>query len=125
MQSTNSSPFTFVKLSNDVVFRKVRDEIILIHLISGKIYYFTLSALPLFETLKSIQPIEELNMRELLPSEKYSGPELITFLMNEKILEKVELNEASQEQPLNEHFSSVHFLRLDEKLLDEVAFLCP
>lgn len=121
MQQTLKTPET-------IVYRKVRDEIVLIHLDNGQIYYFTPGAKDFLDFFK--QPrrlasyVEHVGMDQSAQSSVEEIKNFANFLVENQILKTdetpVELRLAETKA-----YSPLQFLRKDERMLDEIAFLCP
>lgn len=114
-----------LQIPNSTVYRNVSDELVVIQLETGKFYYFTAATkdfLDFFQQPRSMDSCLDGGPEEGLEDPQYLK-DFCKFLLEKKILEKCEGDEAAK--PTEPKFVRPTFLREGEKTLDEITFLCP
>ncbi len=117
----------FLLTPDSVVFREVMGELVVIHLDTGQILYFsrgTQELLNFFKQPKRLDSYLTAAKIEHLPAEAAHLKSLTQFMIENQLLEETSVGNSDVSAPLAS-YSRPEFLRLDEKTLDQVAFLCP
>ena len=102
--------------SDDVVYRKVQDETLVVQLESGEIFHFSSETREFLDALKT--PCSTVG----LPSD-HSVRLFFQLLLEKQIIR--ETNEPGV--PLSESIGggNLSFFRKDDRTIDDVVFLCP
>ena len=118
---------SFLFTSESVVFRKVGEEVIVIHLSTGQMFHFTLPTKDFLEFFRKPKRLESFVRASGLadqPEEIESLRGLTQFLLDKKIFETSALGEeVGDEKPIQ--YSRPGLIRLDETTLEHIAFLEP
>ncbi len=118
---------SFLCTSDSVVFRKVADELIVIHLNTGQMCHFTSGTEEMLEFFKQPKRLESyLKAAEVesQDSEVEHIRNLAHFLVDQQILEARPVGEEVNPE-FRVSYSRPGFVRFDDKTLDQIAFLYP
>lgn len=102
---------THVQLNPSTIFKRIEDELVVVQLQTGEVFYFNSDSEPVFEALKEPKTLREDPLRAF-------GE----FLKENQIAQEVQ---ASPSDFQLDEGKQPEFLRRGEKKLDELTFLCP
>jgi len=117
----------FLLTPDSVVFREVMGELVVIQLDTGQILYFskgTQDLLNFFKQPKRLDSFLAAAKIEQVPAESAHLKSLTQFMIDNQLLEETAVGDSDAPAPLFS-YSRPEFLRLDDKTLDQVAYLCP
>lgn len=118
----------FLLTPESIVFREVRNELVVIQLDTGQILYFskgTQDLLNFFKQPKKLEAYLAATETAETPSEVAHLKNLTQFLVDNRLLEETAVGNSFDPAAPKLSYSRPEFLRLDEKTLDQIAFLCP
>lgn len=118
----------FCQTPDSTVYRLVDDELVLIQLDTGHIFYFNACAKTLLDFFRAPKKLASFmdvtGLDDTRKEDRDYLSEFCDFLIQHKILKKTTVAvEGSDEQKLP--YSKPVFLRKADKTLDEVSFLSP
>ncbi len=116
----------FYLTPDSVVYRQVLGQLVVIQLNTGKMFYFSEGTESLLKFFKEPQRLDAfLSATDVVsnPTEIDHLKGLVSFMVENQLLEETSLGSA--EAPSKFDYARPEFIRLDEKTLDEIAFLCP
>lgn len=111
---------------DSVVYRQVLGQLVVIQLNTGKMFYFSEGTESLLKFFKEPMRLDAFFGATDIASNQAEIDHLkglVAFMVENQLLEATSLGNA--ETPAKFDYSRPEFIRLDDKTLDEIAFLCP
>ncbi len=111
------------------VYRRVSDELVVIQLDTGYFYYFNPETEEFLDFFRKPRPLGDYCKAVQLQDPDSNEGEYLknfcSFLLENKILRKVDPQEHSPIPLSKMSYRKPQFVRKGEKTLDEITFLCP